>query len=212
MKSQKCFAVILFINLILLTSCSKEVKNNWDDFTKDFVESYFKQNPDQAVLVGRHEYDGQIADYSDKGIRKRVEWYKSQKELAQKFEDIDLSEEQRIEKQNLLRVIDEKLFTIETVRWPYNNADYYSWQLAPSIYLEKDYAPLEQRMKGYVKYLQSMQITTKQIQNNFANEPSLSRSYLKIAKDIFGGFADFMKTDAPKGFENVKDENLWTGF
>ena len=49
MKSQKCFAVIVFISLILLTSCTKEVKNNWDDFTKDFVESYFKQNPDWAV-------------------------------------------------------------------------------------------------------------------------------------------------------------------
>ena len=212
MKTQKCFVVIFFIILILLTSCSKEVKNNWDNFTNDFVESYFKQNPDQAVLIGRHEYDGQIADYSDKGIRERIEWYKNQKVLAQQFKDADLSQGQRIEKQDLLRVIDENLFIMETMRWPYNNSDYYSWQLAPSIYLEKDYAPLEQRMKGYVKYLQVMKITTEQIQNNFTKEPSLSRSYLTIAKDVFGGFADFMKTDAPKGFENVMDENLWKDF
>ena len=117
-----------------------------------------------------------------------------------------------LEKQNLLRVIDENLFKIEIMRWPYNNAYYHSWQLDPSLYLEKDYAPLEQRMKGYVKYLQSMQITAKQIQNNFANEPTLSRSHLIIAKNIFIGFADFMKTDAPKGFENVKDEKLWQDF
>ena len=212
MKTQKCFAVIFFMSLLLLTSCTKEVKNNWDDFTKDFVESYFKKNPDWAVYYGRHEYDGQIADYSDKGIQERIVWYKNQKELAQQFKDANLSEVQRIEKQNLLRVIDENLFKIQTVRWPYNNSNYYTWQLAPSIYLEKDYAPLEQRMKSYVKYLQSMQITAKQIQNNFANEPTISRSYLKIAKIKFTGFADFMKTDAPKGFENVKDENLWKDF
>ena len=109
-------------------------------------------------------------------------------------------------------MIDENLFILETVRWPYNNGDYYSWQLAPSIYLEKDYAPLEQRMKAYVKYLQSMKIATEQIQNNFTNEPTLSRAHIEIAKDVFGGFADFMKTDAPKGFENVKDEKLWQNF
>jgi len=212
MKIPKFFAVILFINLILLTSCTKEVKNNWDDFTNNFVESYFKQNPDQAVLMGRHEYDGQIADYSNKGIQERLTWYKNQKGIAQQYKDADLSEEQRIEKQNLLRVIDENLFKIQIVRWPYNNGDYYSWQLAPTIYLEKDYAPLEQRMKAYVKYLQSMKIATEQIQNNFTNEPSLSRSYLTIAKNIFSGFADFMKSDAPKGFENVKDEKLWQDF
>ena len=212
MKIQKCFAVIFFMSLILLTSCTKEVKNNWDEFTKDFVESYFKQNPDWAVYYGRHDYDGQISDYSDKGIQERLVWYKNQKELAQQYREVDLSEEQRLEKQNLLRVIDENLFKIQIVRWPYNNANYYIWQLAPSIYLEKDYASLEQRMTAYVKYLQSMQIAAKQIQNNFANEPTLSRSYLKIAKSKFSGFADFMKTDAPKGFENVKDKKLWQDF
>ena len=124
MKIQKCFAVIFFISLILLTSCNKEVKNNWDDFTKDFVESYFKQNPDWAVYYGMHDYDGQIADYSDKGIRERIEWYKNQKVSAQQFKEVDLSEGQRIEKQNLLRVIDQNLFITETVRWPYNNAYY----------------------------------------------------------------------------------------
>lgn len=212
MKTQKCFAVMFFISLVIITSCTKEVKNNWDDFARDFVETYFKQNPDWAVYYGRHDYDGQISDYSDKGIQERLAWYKNQKLLAQQFKDADLSEEQRIEKQNLLRVIDQNLFISETVRWPYNNAYYLSWQLDPSLYLEKDYAPLEQRMKGYVKYLQSMQITVKQIQNNFAIEPTLPSSHLIIAKNIFIGFADFMKTDAPKGFENVKDKKLWQDF
>jgi len=126
-KTQKCFAVMFFISLILLTSCNKEVKNNWIGFTNDFVESYFEQNPDQAVLIGRHGYDGQLADYSDKGIRKRIDWFKNQKELAQQFNDSNLSKAQRIEKQNLIRVVDENIFKMETVRWPYRNADYYAW-------------------------------------------------------------------------------------
>ena len=102
---------IFFITfLIVVGSCTKEAKNNWDSFVNDFVESYFEQNPEQAVLIGRHEYDGQLADYSDKGIRKRIDWFKNQKELAQQFNDSNISKAQRIEKQNLIRVLDENIF------------------------------------------------------------------------------------------------------
>jgi len=195
-----------------VSSCTKETKNNWDSFVNDFVKSYFEQNPDQAVLIGRHEYDGQLADYSDKGIRKRIEWFKNQKELAQHFNDSNLSKEQRIERQNLLRVLDENIFKMETVRWPYRNADYYSWVLDPSFYLVNDYAPLAQRMYSYIKYLQSMQIAIEQIHNNFNNETNLSQSCIKIARIVFDGYAEFMKIDAPKGFENIKDDKLWQDF
>ena len=212
--NRKIFSLpICFLTfLIVVSSCTKETKNNWDSFVNDFVESYFEQNPDQAVLIGRHEYDGQLADYSDKGIRKRIDWFKNQKELAQQFNDSNLSKAQRIEKQNLIRVVDENIFKMETVRWPYRNADYYSWVIDPSYYLANDYAPLEQRMNSYVKFLQSMQIATEQIQDNFKNEPYLSQSYIKIARIVFDGYAEFMKTDALKGFENVKDEKLWLNF
>ncbi len=204
--------IISFLCLTLLNSCGKETKNTWESFVSDFVESYLKQNPDWAVYNGRHEYDGQISDYSDKGMRTRVEWFKKQKELANEFNDENLTDEKILEKKNVMRVIDENVFFMETLRKPYNNADYYAWQLAPSIYLEKNYAPLKQRMIGYVKYLKSMRVTTQQILNNFKKELPLSRYHIDIAKIVFSGFADFMKNDAPKGFETVKDEKLWNEF
>ena len=212
--NRKIFSLPIFFLalLIVMSSCTNETKNNWDSFINDFVVSYFEQNPDQALLIGRHEYDGQLADYSDEGIRKRIDWFKNQKELAQQFNDFNLDKAQRIEKQNLLRVLDENIFKLETVRWPYRNADYYSLALDPSFYLVNDYAPLAHRMNSYVKYLQSMQTATEQIHNNFKNELYLSQSYIKIARVIFDGYAEFMKTDAPKGFENVKDEKLWQDF
>lgn len=212
--NRKIFSLPIFFLtfLMVLSSCNKETKNNWDSFVFDFVESYFEQNPDQAVIMGRHEYDGQLADYSDKGIRKRIDWFNNQKVLAQQFNDSNLTKAQRTEKQNLIRVLEEDIFKMEIMRWPYCNVDYISFSLDPSIYLVKAYAPLDQRMNSYVKYLQSMQIATEQIQDNFKNETYLSQSYIKIARIIFDGYAEFMRTVAPKGFENVKDKNLWGDF
>jgi len=213
MSRKLIFLIIFLITFLTIANSSgQEVKNNWDSFVTDFVESYFKQNPDWAVYNGRHEYDGQIADYSDKGIRARVVWYKKQKGLADIFNDSNLSPEQLLEKKNLLRIIDENVFMMEQLRKPYKYADYYFWQLAPSLYLEKNYAPLKQRMRGYINYLHSMKIGTEQIRNNFENESSLSRYDIETAKITFDGFADFIKTDAPLGFESVKDEILWDEF
>lgn len=202
------FSIIIF----LFSVCNKSTEKNWDSYVNEFVESYFKQNPDWAVLNGRHDYDGQISDYSDKGIKERVKWFKKQKELTDGYDNEVLTKEQILEKKNLLRVIDENIFFMETLRQPYYNSEYYYWQLAPSSYLEKNYAPLDQRKKSYIKYLKSMKIAVEQIQNNFMNEPNISRYHLEIAKKEFGGFADFMKNDAPKGFAEVKDEKLWDEF
>lgn len=212
--SKKKYPLLILISLmiLLLISCEKNVKPNWDTYVNNFVESYLKQNPDWASFYGRHEYDGQISDYSDKGIKARVEWFKNQKELTKEYNNEILTSDQILEKENILRVIDENIFFMETLRRPYNNSYYYFFQLAPSNYLEKNYAPLNQRMKSYIQYLKSMKIAIEQIQKNFINEPFLSRYHLEFAKKHFGGFADFMKNNSQKGFTEVKDEKLWDEF
>ncbi len=211
-KKKYYLPILFFLYITLFLSCNQNPELNWDSYVNDFVESYFKQNPDWAVLNGRHDYDGQISDYSDKGIKERVMWFKNQKKLTDGFDDKVLTKEQILEKKNLLRVIDENIFLMEIARNPYNNANYYAWQMAPSLYLEKNYAPFSQRMKGYINYLHSVKIAVKQIQTNFENESPLARYNLEIAKIVFGGFRDFIKTDAPKGFESVKDDSLWVEF
>ena len=46
-------------------------KVDWPGFVNSFIEASFKANPGFAVGQGRHEYDGQIADLSQAGDRRR---------------------------------------------------------------------------------------------------------------------------------------------
>src|SRR3981081_4881520 len=39
----------------------------WNDFAHRFIEDYFKSHPFFAVQVGRHEFDGQMSDWSSAG-------------------------------------------------------------------------------------------------------------------------------------------------
>jgi uncharacterized protein (DUF885 family) len=203
------YTSILFLFCFIFgAGCIKHNPPSWDTFVFEFTETYFKMNPDRAVANGRHEYDGVLPDYSEKGIREQTNWYKKQREQIQEFEDAYLLPYQRIEKKNLLRVIDENVFWLETMRWPYKNANYYVAQLSPSIYTARNYAPLDQRMKSFVRYLVSLKTAVKQIQENYQTEVPLSTSHIEIAKTVFGGIASYIKNDAPKVFQSIHDDKM----
>ncbi len=41
----------------------------WSNFRDVFIDGFFAFNPSYAVDQGRHEFDGQIGDWSDAGLR-----------------------------------------------------------------------------------------------------------------------------------------------
>lgn len=202
----------VFLLLLFTNGCIKHTPPGWDTNVSEFVEGYFKLNPDRAVLAGRHEYDGLIADYSDKGITEQISWLKKQREQTLDYFDETLAENQKLEKKNLLRIIDENLFWIETMKWPCTNAGFYFRQLSPTVYTLQNYAPLEQRFKAYIRYLVSLKAAVAQIQDNMATRLPLSHINIEIAKNIFKGYADYMRNDAPKVFQSINDTKLQQDF
>ena len=45
----------------------------WDAYVETFLNDYFVAHPDIAVQAGRHEFDGQLPDWSEAGLRREVE-------------------------------------------------------------------------------------------------------------------------------------------
>src|SRR5258705_384749 len=41
----------------------------WNEFVPAFIEGYFKSHPFFAVQAGRHEFDGQMSDWSAAGFQ-----------------------------------------------------------------------------------------------------------------------------------------------
>src|SRR6266404_6187243 len=48
-------------------------RSAWNDFAGRFIEDYFKSHPFFAVQAGRHEFDGQMSDWSAAGFQKELE-------------------------------------------------------------------------------------------------------------------------------------------
>jgi hypothetical protein len=188
-------------------------QQEWATFRDEFIEAYLKAHPALAVNAGRHEYDGQLPDWSAAGIAAEIKREHEARDRAKSF-DAGLTDAQRFERDNLLARLDRDLFWLETAGEPFRNPTFYlDWLLDgldPSAYLTREYAPLEQRMRSYIGYSRSIPRVAGEIRTNLRTP--LPLTYVERGIGAFGGFADFYEKDLPQAFASVKDEALQKEF
>ncbi len=191
--------------LILATGCRRE-SAVWNHFVEQTVEQYFAMHPDVAVHAGRHDYDGQVPDFSKEALQLRWAWLTARRQTAARFSAETLSEAQRFERDYLVAVLDGKLFWLDDARWPARSPNYYSGAINPSIYVSRDYAPLAERMRAFTDMAGKVPAVAAHVKANL--ETPLPITYLRQGRIAFGGLADFFADDIPAVFAAVEDAAL----
>src|SRR5882762_5297830 len=90
----------------------------WTDFASSFIESYFKSHPFFAAQAGRHEFDGQMADWSAAGFQAEIDRLKALRTQAEGISAEPLEPAQRFERDYLLSVMDSELFWLDQAKAP----------------------------------------------------------------------------------------------
>ena len=175
----------------------------WTDFASSFIESYFKSHPFFAAQAGRHEFDGQMADWSAEGFEAEIERLKGLREKAAGLDPAPLEPAQQFEREYLLSVMDSELFWLDQAKAPFKNPAWYINNLDPELYLSRNYAPLEKRFTGYLGYARAIPKITEQIKANL--QSPLAKPLIERGIAGFGGFAEFYRNDVPKVFASIKD-------
>ena len=182
----------------------------WAEFRDNFIERYFEFNPTDAVWAGRHEFDGQLKNFSPNAVAREIAWLREQRSIAEGFEPATRAAEALFDRDYLVAVIDRKLFYLVDSRFLQENLVQYALGLDPSIYLTRDYAPLEVRFAAFTKYLEAVPRYLDQMTKNL--ETPLSRPHIEVAKSILEGYVSFFDTDVPGIFETIEDAALWEAF
>jgi hypothetical protein len=186
----------------------------WEKFVTRQIEARIDAHPQWAVFQGRHEYDGQLPDWSRAGIEKEIARLHKERDAAMAFADDQMSEEQLYQREYFVSRVDQDLFWMEKAQWPFRNPEYYfGWlsdSLDPSPYIALDYAPLEQRMRSFILYLKNVPLAIAQIRENLAMP--MPRTWLQLGIDGFGGYADYFRDDVPAVWAAVEDEDLQQAF
>jgi uncharacterized protein (DUF885 family) len=176
----------------------------WNDFAAAFIESCFKAQPFFGSQMGRHEFDGQMPDWSRAALQQEVTRLKDLRAKTQAIDEAPLKPDQRFERQYVLSILDSDLFWMEQARLPYRNPAFYLNQMDPEVYLSRDYAPLEKRLAGYLGYVRAIPKIASDIRANL--EPPFSVPVLEHGINGFGGFAEFFRHEVAPVFSSVKDE------
>ncbi len=185
---------------------SAERQSAWPQFLDRTIAGYFRITPEFAAYQGRHEFDGQLPDWSGTGLANRASFLRSTIAAAMAFDDGRLTDTQRFERDYLVAVMRARLFWDTVADQPHTNPAYYVGSLDPSVYVTRPYAPPEQRLRAYIAYLRNVPRAAQQIRANLRTP--LPLSFIDYGKAGFGGFAEYYRGDGKAAFAAVQDAAL----
>jgi uncharacterized protein (DUF885 family) len=178
----------------------------WLRQSNSFIEEYMLARPSFAVQAGRHEFDGQLPDLSAHGIKREIARLHDQHDQISAVDPKTLEPRERFDRAYLLAVLDKDLFWIEKTRFPFSNPGWYLDQIDPDVYLSRNYAPLDVRMKAYIKYARGIPRLATAIKENLKSP--LPKTYVELGIAQFGGLADFYAKNVSAVFAAVSDPDL----
>jgi hypothetical protein len=192
------------------TAMTASDSKSWDSYVNEFIEAYFGAHPDFAVRAGRHEFDGKLPDWSAEGLVREIKRLHTEKVRVAGFQDSALSERQRFEREYVGSVIDSDLFWLESAEWPMRCPQFYADAIDPDVYVSREYAPIDQRLKAYTAYAKAVPTAIEQIRKNLRTP--LPKTFVNIGHTTYGGLISFYEKDVPAIFASVKDDQLQKDF
>jgi uncharacterized protein (DUF885 family) len=217
-KSLKVGAALSGVLFLGLTACNQSppasgapkgpslASQEWNKLTAGFIQSYLDARPGFAAHSGRHEFDGQLPDLSNHGIRREIARLHDERDQLAAVDPKTLQPRERFDREYLLAVVDKELFWMEKAKFPFSNPGWYMDRIDPDMYLNRNYAALDVRMKAYIKYARGIPKVANDIKANL--QSPLPKTYVELGIAQFGGLANFYSKDVTATFASVNDPEL----
>jgi uncharacterized protein (DUF885 family) len=217
-RSRGLGAALPALMLFLLNACGQSApppaapkgpsaaSQQWEKTVNSFIEDYLNNQPAFAAEAGRHEFDGRLPDLSSHGIKREIARLHDQQQQLSAVDASKLLPRERFDRAYLLAVVDKDLFWLEKSGFPFNNPAWYQPQIDPDLYLSRNYAPLDVRMKAYIKYAKAIPHMAASIKENLKSP--MPKTYVELGIDQFGGLATFYTKNVAAVFASVSDPEL----
>ena len=181
-----------------------------DDY---FDQVYFHYAPSTGTMVGLHQYDAQLEDFSRPAIDAEIAALKSFEQQIEAIvpEDSRADFVPRSDREMVLNNIRSQLLTLETIRPWENNADTYSSTCANAAFvlMERKFAPPNDRLRSLVAREKQMPALLAAARANLQNPPHV---FTEIAIEQLPGIIGFFKNDVPQAFADADDPALKAEF
>jgi uncharacterized protein (DUF885 family) len=170
-----------------------------------FDQVYFHFAPTQGTLVGYHQYDTQLEDYSRKNVDAEVGALKAfEKRIEALHPDSAADFAARSDQEIVLSNVRSTLLTLETIRPLEKNADNYSSTCANAAFtlMERKFASPDERLRSLIAREKQMPSLLDVARLNLKNPPHI---YTEIAIEQLPGIVSFFERDVPQAFADAQD-------
>jgi len=178
-----------------------------------FDQVYFHYAPSGGTMVGLHQYDSQLEDFSRKNIDAEIVALKNYERRIELIVPDDSAADfvSRSDREMVLSNIRSQLLTLETIRPWERNADTYSSTCANAAFvlMERKFAPPNDRLRSLVAREKQMPALLAAARTNLQNPP---RIFTEIAIEQLPDIIGFFEHDVPQAFADADDAALKAEF
>ena len=210
-------SALLCAAILLLAACGGEQQSTvaveeprlpWADFVTTTIDEYYRRNPERAVSAGLHQYDGEASDWSLEAMQEYSAWIAATIEAADTYDDLHGID--AFERDYLVTALRGQAFWIDETDFLTKNPVAYTSRIGIGEYVDREYAPVEERLREYTEYVANVPRMLQQMRDNL--EPPLPAPYVTMGQRIFDGLAGYLANIVPGQFAAVQDEALQQQF
>ncbi|MCX6930949.1 MAG: DUF885 domain-containing protein, partial [Verrucomicrobia bacterium] len=157
-----------------------------------------------------HEYDGKLTDYGQPSLNAELARLKLFDERLTQLETRRLSRDAFYDYRILRSAIQREIFGFEQMQSYSMNPMTYAGVLDVNIYIKRNFAPLENRLRSITAILNQAPQIISAARANLAQ--SLPRPQIETAIEAAGGVADFLGKDLVAALKDVRNDTLMADF
>src|ERR1035441_2498026 len=159
----------------------------------EYIAGYLAWRPQTGTSLGLHEYDGKVTDYSQASLGAELARLKSFDQRLGRLKASHLSPQASYDYRILRSANQREIFGFEQMRIYSDNPMTYAGALDVNIYIKRNFAPLEERVRSIVAILNQAPQIMSAARANLAE--SLPRPQVETAIEEAEGSADFLAKD-----------------
>ena len=211
-----------FLSLVILTAgfslhpshsraaASGDSDTAFNRLAEEYIAGYLAWRPQTGTALGFHDYDGKITDYSRASLDAELARLRSFDTRLGRIATKRLSPPAAYDYRILRSAIQREIFGFDQMQIYSQNPMTYASVLDVNIYVKRNFAPLEDRVRSIVAILSQAPKITAAARTNLA--ASLPRPQVETAIDEAAGVADFLSKDLVEALKSVTNQALMSEF
>jgi uncharacterized protein (DUF885 family) len=192
-------------------AASEDATTAYHSIVQDYFKAQWSAHPTTATSTGVHTYDAQLDDMSAGAVAREIARVKSAQARLRAIDGAKLSPLDRDDRDVLLGEMDGQLLQDETIQgWRHDPGTYVNLITTAAFQLiERDFAPLPERMENIVARENAMPHLFAEAKANLTNMPPV---FVDVALQNLDGGISVLANDVPAAFKSVQDAALQRAF